>query len=96
MNDEQHTEVIRKRLDVLIKITAMSACRGLPLGEQAWLLHCAGLSSPEIAELLNSNKNAIDQALHRRREQATRKEEPRDESDFTRKKGRTMKSRGQH
>lgn len=73
MNDEQPTEMIAKKLDVLIKITAISACRGLPLVDQAWLLHCAGLPSPEIAELLDSNKNAIDQALHRRRERAKKK-----------------------
>jgi hypothetical protein len=43
----------------------MAACRDLSNDDQAWLLHCAGLSSPEIAELLNSTDIAIRQAIHR-------------------------------
>jgi hypothetical protein len=59
MNDEQFKFVIKK-LDALIKVTGMAACRGLAPDEQAWLLHCAGLSSGEIGEVLDRNANAID------------------------------------
>lgn len=64
MNDKQF-EVLSKKLDWLIKVTGMAACRGLPPDEQAWILYCAGLPSSDIAELLGSNTNAVDQALHR-------------------------------
>lgn len=65
--DHRQFEIVNKKLDALIKVTGMAACRGLSSDEQAWLLYCAGLSSPDIAELLGSNKNAIDQSIHRMR-----------------------------
>jgi len=71
--DHGQFEIINKKLDALIKVTGMAACRGLSSDEQAWLLYCAGLSSPDIAELLSSNKNAIDQSIHRMRMRAKSK-----------------------
>lgn len=69
MNDKQF-ETINRKLDALIKVSGMAACRGLPPNEQAWLLHCAGLSSSEIAELLASTDIAIRQAIHRMKERS--------------------------
>jgi len=65
--DDKQFETINRKLDALIKVTGMAACKGLSPDEQAWLLHCAGLSSPEIAELLASTDVAIRQAIHRMR-----------------------------
>jgi hypothetical protein len=65
--DNKQFEIINKKLDALIKVAGMAACRGLSSEDQAWLLHCAGLSSPEIAESLNSTDIAIRQAIHRRK-----------------------------
>jgi DNA-directed RNA polymerase specialized sigma24 family protein len=70
--DNKQFEVLNKKLDALIRVTGMAACRGLTTDEQAWLLHCAGLSSSEIGELLDRNTNAIDQAIHRMRSRTRR------------------------
>jgi hypothetical protein len=63
--DSKQFEIINKKLDALIKVTGMAACRGLSSDDQAWLLYSVGLSSPEIAKLLNSTDIAIRQAIHR-------------------------------
>jgi len=71
--DSKQFDTINKKLDALIKVTGMAACRGLSGDEQAWVLYCAGLSSREIAELIGSNENAVKQAIHRMRIKAKRK-----------------------
>jgi len=71
MTVDKQFELLSKKLDLLIRVTGMAACRDLPQNEQIWLLHCVGLSSSDIAELLGSNKNAIDQTLHRMRNRRT-------------------------
>ncbi|MGA8855567.1 MAG: hypothetical protein WB643_00210 [Candidatus Bathyarchaeia archaeon] len=71
--DAKQFEIISKKLDALIKVTGMAACRGLSRDEQSWILYCAGLSSPEIADLLGSNKNAIDQSIHRMKKRTQQK-----------------------
>lgn len=63
--DNEQFDKLNKKLDTLIRLTALSACKGLPRDEQAWLLSCAGLTSPDIAELLGSTDMAIRQAIHR-------------------------------
>lgn len=63
--DDRQFEIVNKKLDALIKVAGMAACRGLSSDDQAWLLHSVGLSSPEIAKLLNSTDLAIRQAIHR-------------------------------
>jgi DNA-directed RNA polymerase specialized sigma24 family protein len=63
--DDKQFDKINKKLDALIKVAGMAACRELSPDEQAWLLHCAGLSSPEIADMLGSTDIAIRQAIHR-------------------------------
>jgi DNA-directed RNA polymerase specialized sigma24 family protein len=71
--DNKQFEIINKKLDTLIKVTGMAACRGLSRDEQTWILYCAGLTSPEIANLLRSNKNAIDQSIHRMKKRVKQK-----------------------
>lgn len=63
--DNEQFHKLDKKLDTLIKLTALSACKELPRDEQAWLLPRAGLTSPDIAELLGSTDMAIRQAIHR-------------------------------
>jgi len=64
MDVDQFDKLTRK-LDTLIKLMALSACKELPRDEQALVLSLAGLTSPEIAELLGSTDMAIRQAIHR-------------------------------
>jgi len=63
--DNEQFDKLNKKLDILIRLTALGACKELPRDEQAWLLSRAGLTSPEIAELLGSTDMAIRQAIHR-------------------------------
>jgi DNA-directed RNA polymerase specialized sigma24 family protein len=56
---------INKKLDVLIRVTGLAACKGLPNDEKVWTLYCAGLTLREIGGLLGSNENAAKQAVHR-------------------------------
>jgi len=82
VNDKQ-LDIITKKLDTLIKVTGMAACRDLSRDEQAWLLHCAGLSSSENAKLLGSTDIAIRQAIHRMK---TRSKSGRSKKDSRKKK----------
>jgi len=63
--DEKQFKILNKKLDALIKVAGMAACHGLSKDEQAWVLYCAGLSSPEIAKLSRSTDLAIRQAIYR-------------------------------
>lgn len=65
--EEEQFNMIMKKIDLLIRLTALDACKGLSNDERAWMLHDAGLSSTKIGQMLGSNKNAIDQAIHRRK-----------------------------
>lgn len=68
--DKEQFEAINKKLDALIRVTGMAACKGLSSDEQAWMLHSAGLSLEEIGGLLGSNENAVKQAIHRMKEKS--------------------------
>jgi DNA-directed RNA polymerase specialized sigma24 family protein len=68
--DSKQFEAINKKLDALIRVTGMAACKGLSSDEQARLLHCAGLSLGDIGNLLGSNENAVKQAIHRMKEKS--------------------------
>jgi len=58
MDDEQY-DGLTKKLDLLIRLTAIAAVRGLSVTEQIRLLDSAGLRPAEIARILNKTPNTV-------------------------------------
>lgn len=56
-------EIIRK-LDLLVKLTALSVTRGREFRDQVKMLSDIGLGPKEIAELLGKTANTISVTLH--------------------------------
>ncbi len=57
----QHT--ISKKLDILIKLTAMDAVRGREFREQVRILSQAGFRPKDIAELLDKSPGNVNTTL---------------------------------
>jgi len=62
VEDKQLNE-ITERLDKLIHIVALSSTRGLTLTERISLLHQAGFSPKEIADILGTTSNVVNVRL---------------------------------
>jgi len=57
--DDTQFDVLAKRLDLLTRLLAITAVRGLAPKEQVRLLRWAGLRPKEIGDILNKTPNAI-------------------------------------
>lgn len=68
--DNDQVEIFKRlanRLDVLIRVTALSAVRDLPLNEKLALLSSIGFGPKEIANILGKDPNNVRVALFRAR-----------------------------
>jgi len=74
VNDHQFAEISAK-LDVIIKLLAMSAVEGKQLKQQVSLLHSLGLQPRQIADVLDKTPNHIRVVLHELRKEASDSEE---------------------
>lgn len=64
MSEESGLTRLEDKLNILIRLTALSLSAGLPnLKERAILLHKSGLGPKEIAELCDSTPNTVSVAL---------------------------------
>jgi len=66
MDERQFKELIRK-LDVLIKLTALNVVKGMKVKEQVKLLHSLGFPSKDIAWILGRSPSTVRVILHRLR-----------------------------
>ena len=62
LNDEQFSE-IKKKLDVLIRVVALTGMRDLTSTAKISLLHQAGFSPKDIAEIVGTNQNVVNVRL---------------------------------
>lgn len=72
MNDEQF-EKLTKRIDILIKLTALSTLRDKSLREKVKALSGLGLKPLEIARVIDKSRNYVDVVLHRIRKEEAEK-----------------------
>jgi hypothetical protein len=57
--DDKQFSIITKKLDLISRLLAVSAIRGLKSEDQVLYLSSAGLRPKEIAEILGKTPNAI-------------------------------------
>jgi DNA-binding CsgD family transcriptional regulator len=66
---ERHSDLgeelkrVNERLDKLIRLMAVSATHGLTTTEKITVLHQAGLTPTDIAEILGTSRNAVNVRL---------------------------------
>jgi len=63
MSDQE----IIKKLDIIIKLLAISQIKGKEAGEQITFLHNMGISNKDIAQILNKTQNTVNATLSQRR-----------------------------
>jgi DNA-directed RNA polymerase specialized sigma24 family protein len=61
--EEQELKLVSKKLDRLIRIMALSVTRGLTTTEKISMLHQAGFTPTEIAEILGTSRNVVNVRL---------------------------------
>ncbi len=66
MNEEQFKELMNT-LEILSKLVSMSVVQGKPLKEQVQTLYKVGLTPTQIAEILGTTRNNINQYLYRKK-----------------------------
>jgi hypothetical protein len=59
------SEMLDKKISMLMKIVALDAVKGRPLNEQIHLLDSIGMSPAEIASCLGKTPNTVRVLLHR-------------------------------
>jgi len=59
-----HNEEILKKLDILIRVSAVSAIQGKTLKEQVAIMSMASLGPKDIAEILGKRSNHISVVLN--------------------------------
>lgn len=59
------SEIMDKKMSMLMKVVALDAVKGRPLNEQIKLLHSIGMSPSEIASCLGKTPNTVRVLLHR-------------------------------
>lgn len=65
------SEMLDKKISMLMKIDALDAVKGRPLNEQIHLLNSIGMSPTEIASCLGKTPNTIRVLLHRVKKEST-------------------------
>ena len=68
MNDKQ-LEILIKRIDILIKMTALNVLRDKTPKEKVKILSGLGLKPLEIARVIDKSRNYVNVALHRIRKE---------------------------
>jgi len=62
--NESESGQIEKKLDILIKLSAIEAVRGREFREQVMILNQVGFQPKDIADLLNKSPNNISVTLN--------------------------------
>ena len=69
---EDHCKEVLEKLDILIRIVALSVVAERPRQEQCELLGDSGLTPRQIAEILGTTPNTVSVALSKMRKERTK------------------------
>lgn len=73
--EEKQFRALIERLDILIKIVALSGTRDLTSTEKIQLLKSAGIAPKDIAEIIGTSQNVVNVRLSQMRKKVIRKDE---------------------